>query len=118
MTLARLVPVLMAAVFIAVSCSESAPEVPETADGPDPVLEQGRSIYTSRCQSCHGSDGGGGRGARLNGGRVLESFPEAEDQIRFVAEGRGGMPSFDGSLDEDELAAVVAYTREVLAVQD
>jgi len=78
----------------------------------DPVVEaDGAAIFSERCASCHGRDGGGGFGPNLSDGQVVDRFPEVEDQIEVVREGRGGMPSFDGRLSDAEIEAVVAYTR-------
>jgi mono/diheme cytochrome c family protein len=102
----------------AIGCSSaSAPEVPVGPDGTaDAALVEGRDIYTRRCASCHGASGGGSRGPKLSEGQVLEDFPDVEEQIALVADGRGGMPSFADVLEPSEIEAVVRYTREVLAV--
>ena len=77
---------------------------------PDPVLSLGRDVYASRCSNCHGSSGGGGTGPRL-AGSVEDSYPDPADQALVVAEGRRNMPSFGGTLSDDEIDAVVRYTR-------
>lgn len=101
--------------LVASGCSAAtAPEV--TVD--DPVLEQGRDLYVRQCASCHGADGGGGRGTKLSDGAVLASLPDVADHIAVVREGRNAMPAFGGRLTDAELEAVVRYSREVLAVAD
>jgi mono/diheme cytochrome c family protein len=70
----------------------------------------GAEIYAARCAGCHGADGGGGSGPRL-AGKVADDFPDVEDQIAFVSKGKGGMPSFGGSLSDADLRLVVEYTR-------
>ena len=95
-----------------VGCSAGvAPEVPAG----DPELVLGREVYIANCMSCHGSTGGGGRGTKLNDGRVIESFDDPADQVALVAVGRGAMPGFEGRLSGEEIDAVVRYTREALA---
>ncbi|MEM9134189.1 MAG: c-type cytochrome [Actinomycetota bacterium] len=89
----------------------AAPEVP----GGDPQLVEGRDIYIANCATCHGATGEGGRGSKLNEGRVLERYPEIVDQIELVAGGNGAMPAFSGRLSEAEIEAVVRYTRDILA---
>ena len=102
-------------VLAAAACGGSAPEVPVGPDGvADPVLLEGREVWASTCARCHGGDGGGGRGPRLNGGRVVDAYPDVTDQVVVVAEGLGQMPSFADQLDAGEIEAVVRYTREVL----
>jgi mono/diheme cytochrome c family protein len=108
------VAVIAAAVVLG-ACGSS-PEVPLGPDGePDPVLLVGRDVFGNRCASCHGSDGGGGRGPKLNDGAVVEAYPDIAEQIDIVTNGKGdGMPLFSDKLTPDEIEAVVRYTREVL----
>jgi cytochrome c551 len=80
--------------------------LPETGALPT----NGAEIYAARCSGCHGSDGGGGSGPRL-AGEVADDFPDVEDQIAFVAKGKGGMPGFRGSLSDADIRLVVEYTR-------
>lgn len=58
-------------------------EPPEVAEDP---LTIGAEVYAGVCSSCHQADGAGaGEGARqLSEGEVLLTFPNIEDQIRFV----------------------------------
>lgn len=109
----RVAGVLVALVVGA--CAGPAPDVPLGPDGTaDAVLVRGREVFTARCVTCHGSDGGGGRGPALSDGRVGREYPDIRDQIAVVTDGRRGMPSFGGVLTEAEIEAVVRYTREVL----
>lgn len=101
--------------LVLTACGGVAPEV---AEGSDPVLFEGRSIWTGQCASCHGAAGGGGRGPKLADGRVLDRFPEAASQEALVLNGRGGMPSFAGRLSDEQITAVTRYTREVLTVTE
>lgn len=98
-------------------------------------FSMGEEIYSSRCASCHGADGGGGAGPAMAGGSVLATFPSgscADDlgHRQWVALGSAGwpeatygalekpvggfgapMPAFDGVLSEEEIGAVVLYER-------
>ena len=71
----------------------------------------GAAVFAGNCAGCHGGDGGGGTGPQLSDGQVLASFPNVEDQITLVTGGRGNMPAFGDQLSEDEIRAVVEYTR-------
>ncbi len=103
----------IAALLVGLALTGCVGEPPEvTVD--DPELVAGRSVYASSCASCHGSSGGGGSGTRLADGAVVEAYPDIGDQITLVREGRGRMPSYGGRLSEDQIRAVVRYTREVL----
>ena len=58
---------------------------PEEAAGP---LGIGGEVYGG-CASCHGGAGGGGVGYAFTGGEVLATFPNIEDQLRYVYFGTG-----------------------------
>ncbi|MEM7341266.1 MAG: cytochrome c [Actinomycetota bacterium] len=93
------------------ACADSAPAAP--ADNPQLVL--GQDVYARNCASCHRADGSGGVGLKLNEGRVVERYPDVAEQRALIVEGVRAMPGFGDRLDDTELDAVVAYTREVLA---
>ena len=42
---------------------------------------------------------------------MVHDFPNPADQEAVVANGRGSMPSFSGSLTAEQIKAVVEYTR-------
>jgi mono/diheme cytochrome c family protein len=71
----------------------------------------GAAIFATYCSACHGADGGGGRGPQLSDGHVVDHFANAADEIDVVTNGRGGMPAWKDRLTDEEIAAVVAYTR-------
>lgn len=70
----------------------------------------GASVFSASCAGCHGADGGGGIGPRL-AGRVTDDFPDIEDEIAVVTDGRRSMPAFAGRLTDEEIRQVVEYTR-------
>ncbi|MFT7597187.1 MAG: mono/diheme cytochrome c family protein [Acidimicrobiales bacterium] len=108
-------PVGLAFALLALGgCAGNATGAPEVANG-DPVLIEGRDLYIRTCAQCHGPAGGGGRGLPLNEGRVVEKYPQIEDQIAVVAEGRNNMPAFAGRFTDSQIGAVVRYTREILS---
>lgn len=107
--------VIVAALGLLSACAADAPAVPVGPDGePDPVLVSGREVYGDRCATCHGGSGGGDRGPKLADGRVVESLPDPVDQFTVIHDGRGQMPAFGDSLTDEQIDAVVRYTREVL----
>ncbi len=109
----------------------------ENCDGTEYGVEvvdffaMGKEIYDVSCSACHGPGGGGGAGQVLAGGAVLASFPEGQcvDQALWIAlatagwpddtygalakpvGGFGQMPGFEGTLTDEELAAVALYER-------
>ncbi len=112
----------------------------EEATGP---LAEGASVY-GNCASCHGGGGGGGIGYAFTEGEVIKTFPNIEDQLRFVYWGsanyaldgidvygdpdreggahvtgeRGPMPAqgaeAGGALEDFEVLGAVCYERYTL----
>ena len=70
----------------------------------------GKGIYVARCATCHGVGGQGGVGPAL-AGVVATKYPNIEDQIAVVTNGKGEMPSWRGDLTPKEIRKVVEYTR-------
>jgi mono/diheme cytochrome c family protein len=115
------VALLFAAVVVAAcgggsstSSGGTAP-LPTGARARDPILLAGRTVFTGQCASCHGSRGEGGAGPAFLGGRLERDFPNAENQVAYVAAGRGIMPAFSGILNHQQIENVVAYERQVLS---
>jgi len=114
---------LVAAVFVAVMLFVAEPEhsTAATKGGAGAAYNSttgalpatGAEIYAAHCSGCHGASGGGGTGPRL-ARKVQDDFPDIEDQIAFVTKGKGGMPSFGGSLSNADIRLVVEYTRSGL----
>ena len=110
-------------------------------------LGLGAEVYGS-CASCHGAAGGGGVGYAFAGGEVLKTFPNIEDQIRYVYFGTeeynaagvevygnpdreggahvtgalGNMPKFGesvgGALTDYRIVAVICHERYTLGGAD
>jgi mono/diheme cytochrome c family protein len=112
--LAVLAAVVVTVVLLFTNDPTQPPAAPATAVEAAAGIDAA-ALYGSNCAGCHGGDGSGGIGPRLSGNRVVARFPEAADQIAVVSGGRGGMPAFSGWLSDDEIAAVVEYTRTALA---
>jgi cytochrome c6 len=75
----------------------------------DPL--QGRKLYKSHCENCHGANGAGqipGAPDFLRGGALMK--PDLE-LMRAVKAGRGMMPAYQGMFTEPELLDVIAYLR-------
>jgi len=96
------------------------------------VLYEGSQIYEEHCASCHGAAGGGGVGPAFTNGAIGETFPEAEAQMAWIAQGTTGwqelgntsyganetayagsaqMPAFGEKLTTEEIIAVTYYER-------
>jgi mono/diheme cytochrome c family protein len=73
----------------------------------------GYDVFLANCARCHGQDGQGGIGPKL-AGVVTTDFPDAQEEIAVVRDGRASMPSFKNSLSATQIQDVVAYTRTQL----
>jgi mono/diheme cytochrome c family protein len=76
------------------------------ADGMD-----GKGLFTKNCAACHQPTGKGIPGAfpALAGNTFVQGAPS--DVATVLLKGRGGMPDFSGSLDDEEIAQVLTYVR-------
>jgi mono/diheme cytochrome c family protein len=77
----------------------------------DPVLALGQQVYRRHCATCHGSRGGGGQGVKL-ADVVEQRYPNIDDQIEVIANGRANMPKFSEKLSQEEMEAVARWERE------
>ena len=84
--------------------------------------QQGEIFYTAACASCHGTDAAGQEGiAPPLVHRIYE--PSHHDDMAFVLAARNGvrahhwafgnMPPVEQPLTDGELAAIIAYVREL-----
>lgn len=83
------------------------PTEPERIPPPE-VLQLGREVYEDTCSVCHGRRGEGDIAPALVDSRSEFTLSEHTDRVR---NGRGAMPAFSGTLDDDEIRAVVAFER-------
>lgn len=88
-------------------------DVPDVSSG-DPVLVLGREVYSRNCVGCHGASGQGGTGSKLNEGTMVANYPDPSEQFAVIANGRNQMPAFTGKLSDEEIEAVVRFTRDGL----
>jgi len=74
-------------------------------------IMQGRNHYETYCRSCHGGDGRGviaGAPDFSRGQGLMKPDAALASGLRSA---KGGMPSFQGILREQQLLDVVAYLR-------
>jgi len=88
------------------------PSVLAADAGPD-----GAAIYKSKCAICHGADGKG----KTPTGKALQvrdlASPEVqkmsnEEMQKVIVDGKGKMPGFKSSIDQQGLDAVIAFVRK------
>ena len=102
---------LVFGVTIVAACSGGTSSPAAPAD--DAGLVQGQQIYSQNCASCHGASGQGGYGPKL-AGVVAVKYPNIDDQIALITNGKGAMPAFSKKLSAEQITSVTRYTREVL----
>lgn len=94
------------------------------------VIEQGKTLYTDECASCHGTEGrGDGPAARF----LAEEVPDLSDgEWTYAEDGTvtalaavikagvddSAMTPFEGTLSDAQITAVATYVVHVLASQD
>ena len=108
---------LMALVMVAakVSAQAVAQDAPRTftfSPGYRFTETGGEALYNATCAGCHMPDGKGAQGAghypALADNPAVEAAPYV---ILNVLHGRKGMPRFGDAMSDDQVAAVVNYTR-------
>ena len=80
--------------------------------GRPPAEATGEEIYAQLCSNCHGDELGGGIGPPLGPGSASAGHPDTFLEVTIV-DGRGRMPSFRSSLDDDQLVRLIGYIRKV-----
>ncbi|OAJ52903.1 cytochrome C6 [Paraburkholderia ginsengiterrae] len=98
-----------------VSAQAVTPDAPRTFTiSPDYRFteQSGEALYSATCAGCHMPDGRGAQGAghypALADNPAVEAAPYV---IINVLHGRKGMPPFGDEMNDDQVAAVVNYTR-------
>jgi len=72
----------------------------------------GADVYRQYCMACHMADGKGAQGAgRYPALAENVNLTAAGYPIYVILNGLGGMPWFNGMLQDEEIAAVVNYIR-------
>jgi mono/diheme cytochrome c family protein len=84
---------------------------------PRPDSTATSSTFKTKCAMCHGPDGGGsavGKSMNVPDLRApeVQKLPDAQ-LAQIISDGKGGMPSFKGSLSEDQIHSLVTYVRSL-----
>src|ERR1700694_3515485 len=84
---------------------------------PGPDSAAGSATFRTKCAMCHGQDGGGsevGKSMKVPDLRspLVQKLPDAE-LVQVISNGKGGMPSFKNSLNEDQIHSLVAQIRSL-----
>jgi mono/diheme cytochrome c family protein len=76
------------------------------------LIAQGEQIFNSVCLACHQPGGTGIAGIYPQlAGNPLVTVDDPTYVVTVLLNGRGGMPRFDGSYTDEEIAAIATYIR-------
>jgi cytochrome c6 len=82
----------------------------------------GAGVYKSKCQTCHGPDGGGtavGKSLKVADLRSAEVQSKSDAELtQVISDGKENMPGFKGNITDDEIHTVLAYVRTLGAKGD
>jgi len=81
--------------------AEAGPVTPE-------VLAAGKALFASNCAACHGANGEGAFGTKLQGFARLSNGPAV---ARTILAGMNSMPGFAATLSDEQVAAISTFVR-------
>jgi mono/diheme cytochrome c family protein len=78
----------------------------------------GETLFKATCTACHGPDGKSEtpRAKKLGAADLTSTEVQGQSDgklISVITTGKNKMPSYDGRLNKDEIAELVAYIREL-----
>lgn len=98
----------LVALIMVLSSPATAQETPKKMD--EVSATNGAQVFKqARCYACHGEQGFGGVGPKFRQDRFLGL---ADYVIAQILIGRGIMPSFAETLNDEQIAAVASYIRQ------
>jgi cytochrome c oxidase subunit 2 len=76
------------------------------------LMARGEKVFADKCVACHGAQGQGGAGKKLDGSPIVQDA-DKNKQLQIVLNGanNGQMPPWKGQLSATEIAAVVTFTK-------
>lgn len=102
----------LSALLAAQHAQEEKKKKAHPAIGDVAAISAGAKLFASGCAACHGSEGSGGRGPRLAGGRAMWHSLNEEATFSLIKNGVGsGMPG--SSLPEERIWELVAYVKNL-----
>jgi len=111
--IAACLAVLVVAVPILGSAQDATPDAAVGDAETRQLIQRGEEIYSTVCIACHQPDGKGIDGIYpALAGNPLITLEDPTYFTSVVLTGRGGMPRFNGTYDDEEIASVVTYVRQ------
>lgn len=111
--LIALIAAMTMAIGAAIPLMAMSQSSPEASPAANDQIAQGEKIYNTVCMACHQPDGNGIEGIYLPlNNNPLVTLEDPTYVITTVLHGRGGMPQFQGSFDDEQIAAVISYVRQ------
>lgn len=80
----------------------------------DGDVANGEAVYTANCVVCHLTDGTGETNGGVGDDLVL-AFSESDDDLEYIdviLNGEGEMTAFGSSLEDQDIADLMAYMRD------
>ena len=77
---------------------------------PPPPQASGQEIYQQLCANCHAADLNGGVGPAIGAGSN-SAVQDDDFLVLTITRGRGPMPSFESTLNDEQISRVVDYLR-------
>jgi len=94
-----------------VNAQDASPQASPAAD--DALVARGEEIFQSVCIACHQPDGKGVEGIYLPlAGNPAVTLEDPTYLITTILNGRGGMPRFDTTYSDEDIAAIATYVRQ------
>jgi len=102
----------IAPIMISILMSACTTTHPDRPPNPQQLISQGKTLYVEFCAECHQVDGSGYSHLypRLAGNPII-TLHDPEPIIVTVLYGQGSMPSFNGKISSDDIAAILSYIR-------
>jgi cytochrome c oxidase cbb3-type subunit 2 len=95
-----------------VAAQDATPEATPASAG-DPLLVRGEEIFNTVCIACHQPDGKGIEGIFLPlAGNPLVTLEDPTYLITVILNGRGGMPRFDTTYSDEDIASIATFVRQ------
>ena len=88
---------------------------PEPVAAPAPGMD-GKALYEQNCQTCHQADGTGAVNGQSIAGNYAERLAKPDEELtNSIKNGFtgtiGSMPAWGGTLNDDQIKAVLGYVR-------